>query len=245
MENKEDEKGKEATLLQELCGADAELYECLSTCLYLNPLAAVSPRDLTSLTKEAEKGGKFRPALDKAILEGAQNPLEREKYIRAIRDLASKSVQAAEQEREAALREGRADLAESLGRAIKDQQLMCEKAEVVLGVASKFYAETLLTLGEDARRENRLQARRAADGEEMRVGQRERSAQEARKHARKGMGRREKKEAEKEGRREELAARERKETRAEERRATEGEEKQIAELEKGEREARTEERRGK
>ena len=72
-ERKEKEE-KEENLLRELCGDDTRLYDFLSECLYLNPLEAISKKDLDILTEEAEKSGNFRPAVDKAIFEGAQNP---------------------------------------------------------------------------------------------------------------------------------------------------------------------------
>jgi hypothetical protein len=246
MGNKEaEEKGKEATLLQELCRSDSELYACLSTHLYLNPLVAVSPKDLTSLIEEAERSGRFRPALDKAILEGAQNPMDRERYIKAIQELASKGMRAMERERETALNGGLADLATSLGRGIEGLKLISERAEDVLSVASRFYGESLLTVGEDKRREKRLQAKRAAEGDEKRIEQMEKTAREARRQATRSLGRRERKAAGKADKREELAAAQRKEARGEERRAAEREEERIGEQEKAGREARTDDRRRK
>ncbi len=238
-------KGGGGTLLQELCGADAELYAYLSTCLYLNPSAAISPRDLASLTKEAEEEGNFRPALDKAILEGAQNPAQRPKYVKVIQDLASRSMRAAEQERASALSAGRSDLAASLGRRIENQRFVRERAEDILDVATRFYAETLLTLGEDAQREERRQARRVASGEEARIGQAERAEQQAKRRAAKGLGREQRRDAQKESRKEALAAAAREEARADARRVAEGEERRIGEVEAAGREARRSERKEK
>ena len=42
--------------------------------MYVDPLAALSKKDLDILTEEAEESGEFRPAVDKAIFEAAQNP---------------------------------------------------------------------------------------------------------------------------------------------------------------------------
>jgi hypothetical protein len=85
---KKEEEKQEENLLKELCGDDAKLHYFLSHYLYLNPLAAISEKDLDILTEEAGKSGNFRPAVDKAILEGAQNPGERERYIKVIQNLA-------------------------------------------------------------------------------------------------------------------------------------------------------------
>jgi len=241
---KEEKKEKEETLLQELCGTDANLYAFLSTYLYETPLAAISKKDLDILTEEAEKSGNFRPALDKAIFEGAQNPGERERYIKVLQNLASKTIHATEQEKETVEKEGLTDQAASLGRRIENQKFMSERAEDIISVASKFYNEKLVELGENARREARGETRKEAEREEKRTGELEKAGREARKEARREMGREEKREAEKQDKREELAAEERKEARGEERKETEREEKRTGELEKAGREARKEERRG-
>ena len=241
---KEEKKEKEETLLQELCGTDANLYAVLSTHLYETPLAAISKKDLDILTEEAERSGNFRPALDKAIFEGAQNPGERERYIKVIQNLASKTIHATEQEKETVEKEGLTDQAASLGRRIENQKFMSERAEDIISVASKFYNEKLVELGENARREARGEARKEAEREEKRTGELEKAGREARKTARREMEGEEKREAEKQDKREELAAEERKEARGEERKETEREEKRTGELEKAGREARKEERRG-
>jgi hypothetical protein len=241
---KEEEQEKEETLLQELCGTDAKLYDVLSQHLYETPLAAISKKDLDILTEEAEKSGNFRPALDKAIFEGAQNPGERERYIKVIQNLASKTIHATEQEKETVEKEGLTDHAASLGRRIENQKFMSERAEDIINVASKFYNEKLVELGENARREARGEARKEAEREEKRTGELEKAGREARKTARREMGREEKREAGKQDKREELAAKERKEARGEERKETEREEKRTGELEKVGREARKKERRG-
>jgi hypothetical protein len=241
-EQKQEEK-KEESLLKELCGDDAKLYDFLSRYLLLDPLAAISKKDLETLTQEGEKSGDFRQAVDKAIFEGSQNPGERERYIKIIQNLALKNIHATEQEKERVEKEGLTDRAAFLGRRIENQKFMSERAEDVISVASKFYNERLLELGEDMRREERRIEREKAKGEEWRIGELEEAEREARKKARRGMGREERKEAEELDKREELAAEERREARGEERREAEAEEQRIEEMEKAEREARKKERR--
>jgi len=241
---KKKKEEKEESLLTELCGADAKLYDFLSNFLYLNPLAAISKKDLDILTEEAEKSGNFGPAVDKAIFEAAQNPGEREKYIKVIQNLALKTIHAMEQEKEKAEKEGLTDLAASLGRRIENQKFMSERAEDVINVASRFYNEKLIELGENVRREARGEKRRGAEREEKIKEELEKGGREARKKERRGMGRKEKREAKKQDKREELAAEERKEARREERKEAEREEIRTEELEKVGREARKKERRG-
>ena len=242
---KEDKKEeKEESLLKELCGDDAKLYNFLSNYLYLNPLSAISKKDLDILTEEGEKSGNFRPAVDKAISEAAQNPGEKERYIKVIQNLASKTKIATRQEKEKADKKGLTDQAASLGRRIKNQKFMSERAEEIIDVASKFYNEILVELGENVKREARGEERRQAEWEERRIGELEKTEREARKKERRKMGREEKRRAKKQDKREELAAEERKEARGEERRKAEREERRIGELEKAEREARKKERRG-
>jgi hypothetical protein len=244
-ERKEEKKEeKEESLLKELCGDDAKLHDFLSNYIYLNPLAAISKKDLDILTEEAEKSGNFRPAVDKAIFEAAQNPGERERYIKVIQNLAPKAIHATEQEKEKVEKEGLTDRAAELGRRIEDQKFMSERAEDIVNVASKFYNEKLVELGEDVRREARVEERREAEREEWRTGELEKAGREARKKERREMGREEKRKAKKQDKREELAAKERKEARVEERREAEREERRIGELEKAGREARKKERRG-
>jgi len=240
----EKKEEKEESLLKELCGDDAKLYDFLSNYLYLNPLAAISKKDLDILTEEAEKSGNFGPAVDKAIFEAAQNPGERERYIKVIQNLASKTIHATEQEKEKVEKEGLTDRAASLGRRIENQKFMSERAEDIINVASKFYNEKLVELGENVRREARGEERREAEMEERRTGEREKAGREARKKERRGMGRKEKREAKKQDKREELAGEERKEARGEERKEAEREERRTEELEKAGREARKKERRG-
>jgi hypothetical protein len=242
-EEKKEEK-QEEDLLKELCGDDARLYYFLSYSLYLNPLAGISQKDLDILTEEAEKSGDFRPAVDKAIFEGAQNPGERERYIKVIQNLALKAIHAMEQEKEKVEKEGLTDRAASLGRRIENHKFMSERTEDIINVASKFYNEKLVGLGEDAGREARRKERQRAKNDESRTVELERVRREARKKETGKMGREERREAEKQDKREELSTEERKETRQEEGKETEREEGRIGELEKAAREARKKERGG-
>jgi hypothetical protein len=239
---KKKEEKKEESLLKELCADDAELYDFLSMYLYINPLAAISKEDLDILTEEAEKSGNFRPAVDKAIFEAAQNPGEMRRYIELIQNLAAKTIHAMEQKKEKVEKEGLADRVASLGRKIEGQKLMSRRTEDIINVASKFYNERLVELGQDMRREAREEERRRVEGDEWRIGQLERAEQEVREQARGKMGREERREAEEQDKREQLAAEERKKAREEEREEAEKEERRIGEREKAEREARKRER---
>ena len=177
----EKKEEKEESLLKELCGDDAKLYDFLNKYMYEKPLAAISKKDLDILTEEAEKSGSFRPAVDKAIFEAAQNPGERERYIKVIQNLASKTMHAAEQEKEKVEKEGLTDRAASLGRRIENQKFMAERAEDIINVASKFYNEKLVELGENVRREARKKERTGAEWGERRTGELEKAGREARK----------------------------------------------------------------
>ena len=235
---------KEDNLLNELCGDDGRLRDFLGVNLCENPLTAVPSTDLDTLIKEGEKGGNYRPAMDKAIFEGSQNLGEREKYVKVIRDLASKTIHATEQEKEKAKKEGLTGRVASLETRIEAQRFMSEKAEDIISVASKFYSEKLLELGEDARREVRARERRGIEGQERRTEDLEKAGREARKKEIRTMGGEEKREAEKQDKKEELAAGERKEAREQERLKADAEEKRIGDLEKAGREARGKERKG-
>ena len=188
----EKKEEKEESLLKELCGDDAKLYDFLSYYMYENPLAAISKKDLDILTEEAEKSGNFRPAVDKAIFEAAQNPGERERYIKVIQNLASKTIHATEQEKEKVEKEGLTDWAASLGRRIENQKFMSERTEDIINVASKFYNEKLVELGENVRREARGKERRKAETEERRTEELEKAGREARKKEKRDGKRREK-----------------------------------------------------
>jgi hypothetical protein len=178
------EEKKEESLLMELCGDDAKLYDFLSHYLCLDPLAAISKKDLDILTEEAEKSGDFSPAVDKAIFEAAQNPGERERYIKVLQNLASKTIHVTEQEKEKVEKEGLTDRAASLGRRIEDQKFMSERTEDIINAASKFYNERLLELGEDERRDARGKERQIAESDEWRIGKQEEVEREASKKER-------------------------------------------------------------
>jgi hypothetical protein len=243
---KEEEKGeeKEESLLKELCGDDAKLYGFLSNYLCLDPLAAISKKSLDVLTEEGVVSGDFRPAMDKAIFEGAQNPGERERYIKIIQNLALKTIRATEQEKEKVEKEGLTDRAASLGRSIENQKFLSERTEDIINVASKFYNEILLELGESTRRVERKKEREKAKGEEWRTEEIEKAGREARKKEIREMGREERREAEKQDKIGELAAEEGREARREKRSEAEREEQRIGDMEKAGREARKKERRG-
>jgi hypothetical protein len=236
------EEKKEGDLLKQLCGDDVKLHSFLSNCLLLDPLSAISKKGLDILTEEGGKSGDFIPAMDKAIFEAAQNPEERERYIKVIQNLASKTIHATEQEKEKAEKDGLTDRANSLERRIEDQKFMIERTEDIINMASKFYHEELLELGEADRRAARGKERQDIEAEEWRLGQQERAEREKRKEDRKKMGKEERREAERQEERAELAAEKRKEARAEERGKTGIEEKRIEEVEKTEREKRKEDR---
>jgi hypothetical protein len=240
----EKEEKKEVSLLEELCGDDAELQECLSNNLLLDPLAALSEKDLNILTEEGEKSGDFRPAMDKAIFVGSQNPGERERYIRVVQNLALKSIHTMEQKLEKAEKEGLADQAMSLKRIIKNQKFMSERAEDIINTASKFYKEILVERGESQGKEERAAERSVTEAVEWRTAQEEKERREAAKKERRGMGREEKREAEKQEIKEEMAAEEKKEAREQKRKEVEKEEGIIGEREKEGREARKKDRMG-
>jgi hypothetical protein len=241
-EKKEEEK--EVSLLEELCGGDTNLYAFLSYYLCVDPLAAISKKTLDILTEEGEKSGNFRPAVDKAIFEAAQNLGERERYIKVIQNLALKTIHATEQEVEKVEKEGLTDRVASLKRRIENQKFMSERAEDIINVASKFYNERLVALGEDVKREERRGEREAVEAQEWRTGEKEKARLEARKKEISKMGREERREAEKQEKIEELAAEEKRKAWGEEKREAEREEQRTGEREKAEREARKEERRG-
>ena len=211
--------------------------------MYEHPLAAISKKDLDILTEEGERSGNFRPAVDKAIFEAAQKPGERGRYIKVIQNLASKTIHAMEQEKEKVEKEGLTDRAASLGRRIEQQKFMSERTEDIINVASKFYNEKLVELGENVRREARGEERKKAEREGWKTEELEKAGREARKKERREMGREEKREAKKQDKRGDLAAKERKEARGEERKEAEREELKTGELEKAGREARKKERR--
>ncbi len=238
------EEKKEESLLKELCRDDAKLYYFLSNYLYENPLGAISGRDLDIITEEAEKSGNFRPAISIAIFEVSQNPGEMERYSKVIQNLASKAIHATEQEKERVEKEGLTSRVASLGRRIEDMRFISERTKDIINIASKYYSDRLLELGEIDRRNEREQERLRSARTETRTEELEKAGREARKKEVRKMGREEKKEAKKQDKREELVTAERKEVRGEERKEAEREEIRIEEAEKTGREARKNERRG-
>lgn len=229
---------KEVSVLQRVCGADAALYGFASNYLCVDPSTTISSKPLDVLIEEGEKSGDFRPALDKAIFEGAQHPDEAGKYLESIRDIAAKTITATEKEKAEIEKQGLADRAAFLGKRIEAQQLIQKRAEDILDVAAKYYNERLLELKEDERKAERIAEIREAEGQEMREELAERTEREAKKRERKGMGRAERKEAELQEQKDDLAAEERKKTREEERREAELQEQRTEEREKVERDAR-------
>jgi len=193
---------KEVSLLKELCGDDSELYDVLGYLLYFDPIAAISRTDLEALIEDTEKrvkelsyeitGSEYREAMDKAIFEASQNPEERSRYIKLIKDLMSKIVGATEKAKEKAENNGFTDKAASLGRRIHNYRLISERTEDVINVASHFYNERLVSVREKGRREERRKERREmgkeereeAELEEMRIEEREKAGLETRRKER-------------------------------------------------------------
>jgi hypothetical protein len=238
----EKKEEKEESLLKELCGDDAKLYDFLGYYMYERPLEAISKKDLHILMEEAEESGDYRMAVDKAIFEAAQNPGERASYIKVIQDLALKTLPAMKKLQEKAEKEGLTDWATSLGKRVEHQKFMGERTDDIINVASTFYNEKLVEHGENVKREARRADRIEAEREEWQAEEKEKAGREARKKERSEMGREGKKEAKKEEKIEELAAQERKEAKKEEKIEAEKEEWRTEELEKAGREARKKER---
>jgi len=250
MQKKEE---KEEDLLKELCAGDAKLLAVLGRMLYLDPIAAISSKDLELLLGEAEtsiKDGnyeeatrKYRVVMDKAIFEATQKPEERGRYIKIIQDLASKTIHATEKAKERAEKKGLTDHAASLEKNIEHYKFVSKRIDDVVNVAAHFYNEKLAMLGDVGRREARREKIRAMETEAQREAKGEGERREARREARKEMGREARREAEKEekiiGEREE----ERREARKEKIQAIEREERQEAWGDKERREARRKKRR--
>jgi len=204
MQKKEE---KEEDLLKELCAGDAKLLAVLEGMLPLDPIAAISPKDLKLLLEEAEtsiKDGnyeeairKYRVAVDKAIFEATQNPEERGRHIKVIQDLASKTIHATEKAKEKA----DTDRAASLEKSIERYKFVSKRIGDVVNVAAHFYNEKLAMLGDVERREARREKTRAMGWEATREARGEEERREARREARKEMGREERREAEKEEKR--------------------------------------------
>ena len=250
MQKKEE---KEEDLLKALCAGDAKLLAVLGRMLYVDPITAISSKDLELLLEEAEtsiKDGdyeetvrKYRVVVDKAIFEATQNPDERGRYIKLIHDLASKTIHATEKAKEKAEKKGLTDRAASLEKNIEHYKFVSKRIDDVVNVAAHFYNEKLAMLGDVERREARREKIRAMETEATIEAKGEEEKREARRETRKEMGREERRGAEKEekkiGEREE----ERREARREKIRGMEQEERQEAWGDKERRKARREARR--
>jgi hypothetical protein len=244
---------KEKDLLKELCGNDTKLYAFLCHTLYVDPIAAISKRDLAILIEEAEKSfkdenygdafRKYQPVMYKAIFETTQNPGEKDRYIKVIQDLASKTAKVTEKVKEKAEKEGLVARARYLEEEIKNYEFLSERIEDVIKTASLFYNERLEELGAKERQEVRREKRIATERDEEREKRDEMERQAARRKERKGMGKEERKEAETEEKRIELGEKEKGEARRKEREEAETEEKRIEEREKERREVGRKERR--
>ena len=166
-----EEEEKEESWLWQLCRGDTRLYDVLAGSLPLDPIAAISKEDLGALTEKAEKSvkdenyeeaiWKYRLVRDKAIFEATQHQDEKDRYIKIIQDIVSKTVQATERAKEKVEKEGRTDRVASLERRIEYCRFVSERIEDVLEVARHFYDERLEILGAKERGE----ARRGAIGE--------------------------------------------------------------------------------
>jgi len=217
----EGEEKKEESWLRQLCGDDAKLYDVLAGSLPLDPMAAISKEDLGALIEEAEKSvkdenyeqaiRKYRVVVDKAIFEATQHQEEKDRYIKVIQDLVSKTVQATERAKEKVEKEGRADRVASFERRIEYCRFVSERIEDVLDVASHFYNERLEILGEKERGE----ARRGAVREKRTKEEREEGRGEKRDKKRGKERREERQEEDREEAREEKGEKERGEERRE------------------------------
>ena len=233
---------KEEDLLKELCGDNTQLYGVLSKHLVVNPLTSISEKDLDVLIGEAVTIVDFARAMDKVIFETTQNPEERERYTKAIQNLTTKTIHAIEQEKEKAEKDGLTDRANSLEKMIEDYKFISERTEDIVSVASKFYYERLLELGQDERRAARELERQRVYGEDWSLREQERADREARKKEKKVLGKEERRTAEEQEKREEKEAEERKAARVREREEAEAEEQRIKMQEEMERQARRDER---
>jgi hypothetical protein len=247
----EKEEKEEEHLLKNLCRDDAELYDALGSYLYLDPAAAISKKNLEILIEEAEKSvededyrearRRYRRAVDKAIFEATQNPGEKSRYIEVIQDLASKTVKVTMKVRDIEEKEGSAAYASSLEGHIKKYQVLSERIEDVIKIASIFYNERLEERGAGERREARREERRRVDSKEQMEMKEAREKREERRKDRKKMGRSERKEAEKKDKEEEKKEKEREEERRREGIEAEREENRMEEGEKERREAKRKE----
>lgn len=144
---------KKEDLLKEQCGNDTELYAFLCHTLYVDPIAAMSKSDLAILIKEAEKSvedekyrdalRKYQSAVNKAVFEATQNPGEKGRYIKVIRNLGPKTAKVIEKVKEKAEKEGLAERAHYLEEEIKNYGFLSERIDDVIKVASLYYNERL------------------------------------------------------------------------------------------------------
>jgi hypothetical protein len=165
-----EEEKKEESWLQKLCRGDARLYDILAGSLPFDPVAAISKEDLGILIEQAEKSvkdenyeeavWKYRLVVDKAIFEATQHQEEKDRYIKVIQDLLSKTVQATERAKEKAEKEGRTDRVAAFVKRIEDCKFVSERIEDVLEVASHFYNERLQILREKERGEEKRKEKR-------------------------------------------------------------------------------------
>ena len=246
-------KEEKEDLLKELCAGDAKLLAVLESMLPLDPIAAISSKDLELLLEEAEtsiKAGNYgeamwkcRVAVDKAIFEATQNPDERGRYIKLIHDLASKTIHATEKAKEKAEKKGLTDRAASLEKNIEHYKFVSKRIDDVVNVAAHFYNEKLALLGDVERREARKEKIQAMKTEALIEARGEAERREARREARKEMGSEVRREAEKEEKRIEGREEERREARKEKIRAMETEATRETSEEAEKREARREARR--
>jgi hypothetical protein len=186
---------KEESWLQQLCGDDAKLYDVLASSLPFDPIAALPKEDLRVLIEAAEKSvkdenyeqaiRKYRLVVDKAIFEATQHQEEKDRYIKIIQDLVSKSAQATEKVKEKVEKEGPTDRVAALERGTEYCKFVSERIEDVLEVARHFYDERLKILGEKERGEERLgekrEKRRKEETEAKREEKRETETGEARR----------------------------------------------------------------
>jgi hypothetical protein len=160
---------KEENWLRQLCGDDVKLYDVLSSTLYLDPIAGMPRKDLETLIEAAEKSFKdedydtavrlYRSVTDKAIFEATQHQEEKDRYIKLIQDILSKTVQATEKLKEKVRKDGLTDRVAALEKGIEYNKFLSERIDRVLEVASHYYGERLTMLGVKEREEGRLEER--------------------------------------------------------------------------------------
>ena len=148
-QKKEKKEDREESLLEELCGEDAKLYDVPSRSLYVNPIAAIPKEDLEILIDKAEKSFKdanyqeavykYMTAVDKAIFLFTQNLGERARYIEVIQDLASSVAKVGEKVKEKEEKE--VFISSSIENRIKHYEFMSERVEDVIKIASLYYNE--------------------------------------------------------------------------------------------------------